>query len=135
MRSSVRHEVLECARRAARDSDRPLLLAVSGGLDSMVLLDAFAEVVPSRIAAVATFDHGTGAHATRAARLVVREARRRGLSVVTGRLSEQRPASNRGGLEAMWRAARHGFLADVARARGAKVVTAHTRDDQIETVL
>ena len=59
--------VLECARRAARDADRPLLLAVSGGLDSMVLLDAFATVAPSRVAAVATFDHGTGAHATRAA--------------------------------------------------------------------
>ena len=135
MRSSVRDEVLECARRVARDSDVPLLLAVSGGLDSMVLLDAFATVAPSRIAAVATFDHGTGAHATRAVRLVKREARRRGLTVVTGRLSEQHSGSGRGGLEAMWREARHRFLANAARVRGARVVTAHTRDDQIETVL
>jgi tRNA(Ile)-lysidine synthase len=135
MAPSVEHQVLECARRAARATESRLLLAVSGGLDSMVLLDAFATTVPSRVAAVATFDHGTGAHATRAARLVAHDARRRGLALVTGRLSEQPTAGRGGGLEAMWRAARHGFLADAARARGAKVVTAHTRDDQIETVL
>jgi len=135
MRPSDRHEVLECARRAACDSDLPLLLAVSGGLDSMVLLDAFAKAAPTRIAAVATFDHGTGAHAVRAARLVAREARRRGLAVVAGRLSKQAPGAPRSGLEAMWREARHRFLADAARGRGAMVATAHTRDDQIETVL
>jgi tRNA(Ile)-lysidine synthase len=137
MASSVEPEILECASRAARDSDLPLLLAVSGGLDSMVLLDAFATVAPGRVAAVATFDHGTGAHARRAARLVAREGRRRGLEVVTGRLSDEAPraSSGQGGLEAMWREARHQFLADAARARGARVVTAHTRDDQIETVL
>ena len=134
MATPVGREVLECASRAARDSDLPLLLAVSGGLDSMVLLDAFATIAPSRVVAVATFDHGTGAYATRAARAVAREARRRGLTVVTGRLSDPPPAA-RGGLEAMWREARHRFLGDAAWARGARVVTAHTRDDQIETVL
>src|SRR4029079_12887958 len=99
MATPVGPEVLECASRAARDSDLPLLLAVSGGLDSMVLLDAFATIAPSRVVAVATFDHGTGAYATRAARAVAREARRRGLTVVTGRLSDQPPAA-RNGLEA-----------------------------------
>jgi tRNA(Ile)-lysidine synthase len=135
MGSSVQHEVLECARHAAREADRPLLLAVSGGLDSMVLLDAFASVSAGRVAAVATFDHETGTYATRAARLVERVARRHGLEVVTGRLSDHAPAAGRSGGEAMWREARHRFLAAAARARGARVVTAHTRDDQIETVL
>ena len=135
MPSTVEHEVLECARRAAHGAKRPLLLAVSGGLDSMVLLDAFTTVAPECVAAIATFDHGTGAHATRAARLVAREARRRGCAVASGRLTDQPPRTPRGGLEAMWRDARHRFLADAARARGSNVVTAHTRDDQIETVL
>ena len=54
--------VVERARDAALDSDRPLVLAVSGGLDSMSLLDAMAVASPDRIAAVATFDHATGAH-------------------------------------------------------------------------
>jgi len=133
MPSFVGHEVLERANRAAQGPGGPLLLAVSGGLDSMVLLDAFSRVAPDRIAVVATFDHGTGAHATRAARFVVREARRRGLAVTTGGMPDA--VSARNGLEAMWREARHRFLADVARAYGARVVTAHTRDDQIETVL
>jgi tRNA(Ile)-lysidine synthase len=129
------HEVVECARRAARGAGRPFLLAVSGGLDSIVLLDAFAAVAPTQVAGVATFDHGTGAHAKRAARLVAREARRRGLAVVMGRLTDAEPSGGGSGLEAMWREARHRFLADAARERGAVIVTAHTRDDQIETVL
>jgi tRNA(Ile)-lysidine synthase len=135
MGSSVQREIFECVRRAAHDAERPLLLAVSGGLDSMVLLDAFASVAPGRIAAVASFDHGTGAHAARATRMVAREARKRGLEVVMGKLSDAPPGSRGRGQEAMWREARHGFLAATARARGACVVTAHTRDDQIETVL
>ena len=56
--------VLSAARRAARTADRPLVLAVSGGLDSMALLSAMATVARPQIAAVATFDHGTGPAAT-----------------------------------------------------------------------
>ncbi|MDB4885490.1 MAG: hypothetical protein JWN79_928, partial [Gemmatimonadetes bacterium] len=49
--------VLGAARRAARATDAPLLLAVSGGLDSMALLAAMAQAARGRLAAVATFDH------------------------------------------------------------------------------
>ena len=133
MRFHEEPDVVERARDAARGSERPLVLAVSGGLDSMSLLDAMAVGAPERIAAVATFDHATGAHATRAVAHVRAEARRRGLPVVVGRMPRTPDRSS--GLEAMWRAARYDFLRDVARARGARIVTAHTRDDQIETVL
>ena len=126
-------DVLDRARRAARESDAPLLLAVSGGLDSMSLLDAMARAARRRIAVVATFDHRTGPHSARAVALVVREARRRGLPVVTGGMPDGADRSN--GVESMWRAARHGFLRATAATYGARVVTAHTRDDQIETVL
>jgi tRNA(Ile)-lysidine synthase len=126
-------DVVDRARRAARDSDAPLVLAVSGGLDSMSLLDAMATAARSRIAAVATFDHATGLHSARAVAHVVREARRLGLPVVTGRMPDDADQSN--GLEAMWRAARLSFLRATAATFGARVVTAHTRDDQIETVL
>ena len=50
--------------------DEPLVLAVSGGRDSMALLEAAARVVAGRVVAVAAFDHGTGPHATEAVRLV-----------------------------------------------------------------
>jgi len=127
------HDVLQRARDVVRRSDRPLLLAVSGGLDSMSLLDAMASVAGERIAAVATFDHASGAHSALAVAHVTAEARRCGLHVVTGRLKEGSDRS--AGLEAMWRAARHRFLRDTADTYGARVVTAHTRDDQVETVL
>ena len=126
-------DVHERAREAALASDRPLLLAVSGGLDSMSLLDAMTAVAPERIAGVATFDHASGAHSARASAHVRAEAERRGLRVVTGRLRSGADRSN--GLEAMWRSERQRFLRHAAAACGACIATAHTRDDQVETVL
>jgi tRNA(Ile)-lysidine synthase len=105
-----------------------LLLAVSGGADSMVLLDAVARVAPDRVAAVATFDHGTGPAAKAAVELVRHESAARGLSVVVGRASSL-PAT-----EAAWRAARWEFLRTEGRRHDAQVATGHTRNDQVETV-
>ncbi|MDB4916223.1 MAG: tRNA(Ile)-lysidine synthase [Gemmatimonadetes bacterium] len=124
--------VREAARRAAEEAGRPLLLAVSGGLDSMVLLHAMAAAAPRHIAAVATFDHGTGAAASQAAGLVLATASRLGLPVVSTR-AEQVTMGN--GREDGWRTARHHFLRTAALTHGARVVTAHTEDDHIETVL
>lgn len=106
-----------------------LVLAVSGGADSMALLLAMARWAPERVAIVATFDHGTGASAREAASLVAAEARRLALPVVRER--DRTPATS----EAGWRAARWAFLRRVARAYGARVATAHTADDQVETVV
>jgi tRNA(Ile)-lysidine synthase len=125
--------VLQAARRAARAADAPLLLAVSGGLDSMALLDAMAAVARARIAAVATFDHGTGPAARAATAHVARVAAALGLPVVVGRLSgHESPVARR---EAEWRRARYEFLRSAAAPLRARIVTAHTEDDQIETVL
>lgn len=107
----------------------PLVLAISGGRDSMALMFAVARWAPHRLAAVATFDHGTGTYATEAASLVATEARRLGLTVVRERSREV--ASG----EAAWRDARWQFLRRVARAYGARVATAHTQDDQLETIV
>jgi len=108
------------------------VLAISGGLDSMSLLDVAAGLRLQRRCAVtvATFDHASGAHSARATALVARVALGYGLPVVVGRA----PAMTRRS-EAAWRAARWRFLRSVGRSVDASVVTAHTRDDQIETVL
>ena len=98
----------------------------------MALLHAFAESRPDDVSAVATFDHGTGAAAAEAVELVVGECLRRGISVVAG-LAPERPGEGHAS-ESLLREARWAFLRAVAEERGAAVVTAHTRDDQAETV-
>lgn len=108
--------------------DARLVLAVSGGRDSMVLLDAVARWRPRAIVSVATFDHGTGAAAGAAVELVREAARALGVPFARGRGRDLAPT------EATWRAARWAFLRDTAQTLDARVATAHTRDDQIETV-
>lgn len=109
--------------------DGRVVLAVSGGLDSMVLLDAAAHVADRARLVVATFDHGTGPHAARASALVVDRARSLGIECRAGRAS--RPLRS----EAELRAARWDFLRHITAAESAPVCTAHTASDQIETVL
>jgi tRNA(Ile)-lysidine synthase len=107
------------------------LLAVSGGRDSMVLLDAFASAGRRDVRAVAAFDHGSGPTSRVAAELVERVAGRQGMSFVSARM-EAAPEAR--ATEAAWREARWRFLGDWARELGATVVTAHSLDDQLETV-
>lgn len=106
------------------------VLAVSGGRDSMVLLHAMARARGCEVAAVANFDHGTGAFARRAARLVEADAERLSLPFIAGVATEALPRN-----ESAWRSARRAFLDAWAAELDAIVVTAHTRDDQIETVV
>jgi tRNA(Ile)-lysidine synthase len=107
------------------------VLAVSGGRDSMALLHAAWLILRRRdIAAVATFDHGTGPAATRAARHVEREAARFELTCVRGKGNAGRVAAPS---EDALRRARWDFLHRTARKLGAQVVTAHTLDDHAET--
>jgi tRNA(Ile)-lysidine synthase len=118
---------VETAVRRAVAGSR-VVLAVSGGRDSMALMHAFARASHRSVAAVATFDHGTGPAAARAASLVASEAAKLRFPVVIGR------ASAPGSSEAEWRKDRQRFLSDVALRSGGVVATAHTRDDQVETV-
>ena len=105
------------------------VLAVSGGRDSMCMLHAFARVAPHAVAAVATFDHGTGPHAAQALQLVADACGELGLRCVSA------VATTVATTEAAWRDARWRFLRAVARRERATIATAHTRDDNLETIL
>ena len=111
-----------------------VLLAVSGGADSMALLVSFARVAArlSLRCEVATVDHGLRPEAAADARLVLDAADAAGLvaRVATVDLAPG-PA-----LEARARAARYAALLQIKAQQGlAWLITAHTASDQAETVV
>jgi tRNA(Ile)-lysidine synthase len=114
-----------------------LVLAVSGGPDSLALMWLAARWRralsrgPQLIAV--TVDHGLRAEAAREARDVKRLAHTLDVPHRTLRWTGAKPAT---GLPAAARAARYRLLAKAARSSGAThILTAHTRDDQAETLL
>jgi tRNA(Ile)-lysidine synthase len=114
-----------------------VLVAVSGGPDSVALADVLAELAPAlRIALeVAHVDHDLRAGAGRDADLVRDLCGRLGLACHVERVAVRRgPPWD--GLEAEARRARHAALRARAAAIGAhRIATGHTADDQAETVL
>jgi tRNA(Ile)-lysidine synthase len=114
-----------------------IVLAVSGGPDSIALMWLAARWRRTlsrgpRLIAV-TVDHGLRDEAAREARDVKRLARALDLPHRTMRWTGVKPKT---GLPAAARSARYQLLAQAARASGAThILTAHTRDDQAETLL
>ena len=114
-----------------------IVLAVSGGPDSIALMWLAARwrralARGPRLVAV-TVDHGLRPEAAREARDVKRLARALEVPHRTLRWTGTKPKT---GLPAAARAARYRLLAQAARAHGAThILTAHTRDDQAETLL
>ena len=114
-----------------------LVLAVSGGPDSTALLLLAARWRRARkggpkLVAV-TVDHGLRRESPREARAVAQLARRLGIPHRILRWEGDKPTT---GLQEAARAARYRLLAGAAeRARARYILTAHTLDDQAETVL
>jgi len=114
-----------------------LILAISGGPDSTALMFLMAHW-RERLAAgpklmAVTVDHGLRPQSRREAAAVKRLAAKLGLPHRTMRWSGEKP---RTGVQAAARAARYRLLARAAGDAGVRhIVTAHTLDDQAETVL
>ena len=119
------------------ENSRGLILAVSGGPDSTALLVLAArwakrlKRAPKLLAV--TIDHGLRPEAAREAVAVKRLARRFGVAHRTLRWRGRKPKT---GLQEAARVARYRLLAEAAASAGfAHILTAHTLDDQAETVL
>lgn len=106
-------------------------IAVSGGPDSMALLDLASGVAPGRVEA-ATVDHGLRAEAVAEAAMVSAYCAERGLPHCI-----LRPAVPIvGSVQAEARAVRYGLLEEWRAERGLDwLLTAHHADDQLETFL
>jgi tRNA(Ile)-lysidine synthetase-like protein len=106
------------------------VVAVSGGVDSVVLLHALAQQ-PGLKLTVAHFDHGIREDSAEDRKHVRALAKQYGLPFVyhAGKLGA-------GTSEASAREARYKFLHHVRKASGAEaVITAHHRDDVLETII
>lgn len=104
------------------------LVAVSGGVDSVVLLDMLVKTKHTLV--VAHVDHGIRGEDSHAdARFVEALAKSYGVPFVIERLKLRSDAS-----EDMARRGRYTFLREQARIFGAKIATAHHSEDVIETI-
>jgi tRNA(Ile)-lysidine synthase len=109
------------------------VVAVSGGADSVALLDLLHGLAPTLglTLVVAHADHGIASDSRAVGRSVRALAERYGLPFELGQL-RLGPAAT----ETAARAARYAWLREVQRRHDARyLVTAHQQDDQIETIL
>ena len=117
-----------------------ILLAVSGGPDSVALLLGLREVREAcelTLSAAHLNHHLRGQESDEDADWVAELCRRLGLPLVVGDKDVARIAKSRGrGLEETARRERYRFLEEIASQRGCThIAVAHTADDQVETIL
>ncbi|MEM7050185.1 MAG: tRNA lysidine(34) synthetase TilS [Acidobacteriota bacterium] len=111
--------------------DQPLVVAFSGGVDSLALLLVARDVAGVRLVA-AHLDHGLVAGSAERARRARRLAEELGVEWVAERRAV---ALGDSGAEAAARRVRYEFLVEVARRLGSRaVLTGHHLEDQAETV-
>lgn len=123
------------ARTLLKGGER-VLLAVSGGADSLALLHVVTRLSDrfSLRLHVAHFDHGQRPASSADAAFVAAAAEELGIGCTIGRLEAERPAKR--SIEEHLRDERERFLHATAREREvARILTGHTQNDQAETVL
>lgn len=106
------------------------VVAVSGGVDSVVLLDMMIDgLLPAEQLIVAHFDHGIRQESADDAQFVAELVKKYGLIFET-----KREELGQGVSEELARDRRYAFLREVAAKHDAKIMTAHHADDVIETI-
>jgi tRNA(Ile)-lysidine synthase len=138
-------DALEAAWPPQEWTSHPVVVACSGGPDSVALAAALDELsepagtipIPSpRKLSLAYVHHGLRADADRDVEIVERLAQNLGVAVDVAHVSLSGETAQGEGIEGLARKLRYEALTRIARQRGARyLVTAHHAEDQAETVL
>jgi len=143
----ARSLLAEWQRLDLPESDAEIVVAVSGGADSTALLLGLDELITLEKLrlklTVAHLDHGLRDDSSKDAKWVSQLAKELGYVAVVGRANlkvstgiKTKTTKPRENLEQAARKARYEFLQKTANKKGSGfVVTAHTLDDQAETIL
>lgn len=119
---------------AGRDmlpGDAPCVVAVSGGPDSLCLLDVLARL-KARPLLVAHVDHGLSDASEEIAANIAKIASEAGIDAHVARARDLAGPN----LQARARAFRYSFFETIARDNGAdRIATGHTLDDRVETTI
>ena len=115
--------------------DRPIIVGVSGGPDSLCLMEKLRQAEYPLI--VAYFDHKLRNDSAMDASLVEQTASKLRLTCVIGGADVRAYANeNKLSVEEAGRILRYGFMFNLAREHNAQAVAVgHTADDQVETIL
>lgn len=123
---------------ASLSPDAPMLLAFSGGADSVALLDMMQKEYPNAPILLAHVNHGIrGEEALLDRAFCEQVAKERGLEIAILDVDVPALAKEKGQcIEEAAREVRYAFFADLMRERNIPVLlTAHHADDHLETVL
>jgi len=122
-------------KRCRLDLDLPVVLGISGGPDSLFLLEVFSKLGVPLV--VAHFNHHLRNEAAEDAAFVERLAKKRKIPFILGESTVRKEAKeNKRSIEEQARISRYTFLFNTADEVNAQAVAvAHTADDQVETVL
>jgi len=111
---------------------KKLLLAVSGGVDSSVLLDVASRSVPTKLLAVFHLNHGTRKESQKDLEFVQKMCSTKGIQFYGDTLTKV-PTKNK---EEFWRDERQRLNQEAQKNFGAeKILTAHHATDLVETML
>jgi tRNA(Ile)-lysidine synthase len=133
----------EAVREAVRatgllDGGRPLVAMLSGGRDSVCLLDLAAALYPSGALSALHINYGLRAAAAAEQRHCEALCERLGVELSLVRAAEYSPAPRgpgEGNLQAWARELRYAAAERLADEREGLIATGHTASDQVETIL